>query len=94
MIRRYFDYFLARIKNGLDPLNNIAADFTNDEASKLYQMMSQTVKSASTPSAMREYIKRNYCYSKSSKIYYSPSFKEQYDRCYYYAAKIGRRISL
>ena len=44
--------------------------------------------------AMREYIKRNYCYSKSSKIYYSPSFKEQYDRCYYYAAKIGRRISL
>lgn len=44
--------------------------------------------------AMREYIKANYCYSKSTKIYYSPSFKEKYDRCYYYAAKTGRRISL
>ena len=57
LIRRYFEYFLNRIQNGLDPLNNITADFTNDEASKFYQMMSQTVKSASTPLAMREYIK-------------------------------------
>ena len=44
--------------------------------------------------AMRKYIKQNYCYSKSTKIYYSYSFKEQYDRNYYYASKIGRRISL
>ena len=44
--------------------------------------------------AMREYVKRNCCYSKSAKVYYSYSFKEQYDRCYYYAARIGRRISL
>ena len=57
LIRRYFEYFLSRIQNGLDPLNNITADFTNDEASKFYQMMLHTVKSASTPSAMREYIK-------------------------------------
>ncbi len=57
LIRRYFEYFLSRIQNGLDPLNNITADFTNDEASKLYQMMSQTVKAASTATAMREYIK-------------------------------------
>ncbi len=57
LIRRYYEYFLSRIQNGLDPLNNITADFTNDEASKLYQMMSQTVKAASTATAMREYIK-------------------------------------
>ncbi len=44
--------------------------------------------------SIRKYIKQNYIYSKSAKIYYSPLFKEQYDRCYYYAAKIGRRISL
>lgn len=43
---------------------------------------------------MCEYIKRNYCYSKSAKIYYSPSFKEQYDRRYYHAAKLGKVISL
>lgn len=44
--------------------------------------------------AMREYIKQNYCYSKSAKVYYSYSFKEQYDRSYYYASKTGRRITL
>ena len=44
--------------------------------------------------AMRKYIKLNYCYSRNAKIYYSPLFKEQYERCYYYAAKIGKRISL
>jgi len=43
---------------------------------------------------MREYIKHNYCYSKSAKLYYSASFKEQYDRCYYYVAKAGKRIAL
>ena len=44
--------------------------------------------------AMRKYMKQNYCYSKSEKIYYSHSFKEQYDRCYYYVAKMGKRILL
>lgn len=56
LIRRYFEYFLGRIQNGFDPLTNITADFSQDEASKLYQLLSQSVKSASTHSAMMEYI--------------------------------------
>lgn len=57
LIKRYFEYILRRIQNGLDPLNNITADFTSDEASKLYQMMSKSVGTVSTENAMREYIK-------------------------------------
>lgn len=57
LIRRYYEYILNRINDGLDPLNNIAADFSSDEASKLFQLMSHTIASASTPQAMREYIK-------------------------------------
>ena len=56
LIRRYYEYILNRIIDGLDPLNNITADFSSDEASKLFQLMSQTIPSASTPQAMREYI--------------------------------------
>lgn len=56
LIRRYYEYILNRIINGLDPLNNITADFSSDEASKLFQLMSRTIPSASTPQAMREYI--------------------------------------
>lgn len=56
LMKRYYEYVLNRIQNGLEPLNNITADFTQDEASKLYQMMSQSVKAASTETAMREYI--------------------------------------
>ena len=57
LIRRYYEYILNRINDGLDPLNNITADFSSDEASKLFQLMSHTIPSASTPQAMREYIK-------------------------------------
>ena len=56
LMRRYYTYVLDRINNGLDPLTNIAADFTSDEASYLYRIMSRSVKSASTESAMYEYI--------------------------------------
>lgn len=56
LIRRYYEYILNRIIDGLDPLNNITADFSSNEASKLFQLMSQTIPSASTPQAMREYI--------------------------------------
>ncbi|MCH5297897.1 MAG: DNA primase [Ruminococcus sp.] len=56
LIRRYYEYILNRINDGLDPLNNITADFSSDEASKLFQLMSQTISSVSTPQAMREYI--------------------------------------
>ena len=57
LIRRYYEYFLTRIQSGYEPLTNIAADFSQDEASKLYQLLSQSVKAASTHSAMMEYIK-------------------------------------
>lgn len=66
LIRRYFEYVLNRIGNGLEPLTNIAADFTTDEVSKLYQLMSQTIPSASTIEAMREYI--NVINEESSKL--------------------------
>lgn len=56
LIRRYYEYIINRINDGLDPLNNITADFSSDEASKLYQLMSRTIPAASTPQAMREYI--------------------------------------
>lgn len=57
LIKRYYEYFLNRIQSGYEPLTNIAADFTQDEASKLYQLLSQSVKAASTHTAMMEYIK-------------------------------------
>lgn len=57
LMKRYYEYILRRIQSGLEPLNNITADFTSDEASKLYQMMSKSVGVVSTEAAMREYIK-------------------------------------
>ena len=57
LIRHYFEYVLTRIQRGLDPLTNVTADFTQNEVSKLYEMLSQYIKSASTEEAMREYIK-------------------------------------
>lgn len=57
LMKRYYEYVLRRINDGLEPLNNVTADFTADEASKLYQMMSQSIRSASTREAMREYVK-------------------------------------
>lgn len=56
LMKRYFEYFSTRINDGLDPLTNVTADFSGDEASKLYQLLSQTVPAASTKQAMREYI--------------------------------------
>jgi DNA primase len=66
LIRRYYEYVLNRIQSGLEPLTNIAADFSADEASKLYQLMSQTIPTASTIEAMREYI--NVINEESSKL--------------------------
>lgn len=56
LIKRYYEYVADRIENGLEPLTNISADFSSDEVSKLYQLMSQSIPGASTPEAMREYI--------------------------------------
>lgn len=66
LIRRFFEYFGNRIANGEEPLTNVAADFTQDETSKLYQLMAQAVPSASTENAMNEYI--NVINEESSKL--------------------------
>ena len=57
LMRRYYEYIQNRISDGYEALTNITADFTADEVSKLYQMMSKAVGAVSTEEAMREYIK-------------------------------------
>ena len=66
LMRRFFEYFSGRIERGEDPLTNVAADFTQDENSKLYQLMSQAIPGASTKEAMNEYI--NVINEESSKL--------------------------
>ena len=56
LMKRYFEYFLAREENGLPPLTSVTADFSGDEASKLYQMLSKHSSIASTRQALDEYI--------------------------------------
>ena len=55
-MRRYYEYIQNRISDGNEALTNVTADFSADEVSKLYQMMSKAVGSVSTEEAMREYI--------------------------------------
>ncbi len=57
LMRRFYEYFSERIQNGLEPTTNIAADFSSDEVSKLYQLQSRMSSVAATESTMREYIK-------------------------------------
>lgn len=66
LMRRFFEYFSSRIERGEDPLTNVAADFTQDENSKLYQLLSQSISGASTEEAMNEYI--NVINEESSKL--------------------------
>lgn len=56
LMRRYYEYIQNRINDGNEVLTNITADFSADEVSKLYQMMSKAVGTVSTEEAMREYI--------------------------------------
>ncbi len=56
LMRRYYEYIQNRINDGNEALTNITADFSADEVSKLYQMMSKAVGTVSTEEAMREYI--------------------------------------
>ena len=57
LMRRFYEYFLNRINSGFEPLTNISADFSRDETSKFYEIMSQTVTIALTYEAMTEYIR-------------------------------------
>lgn len=54
--RRLYEYFQERIKNSLDPLLNISADFPSGEAAKIIQINSSYSQSVSTEQAMMEYI--------------------------------------
>lgn len=66
LMKRYFEYVMHRLQSGLEPLTNVAADFTTDETSKLFQMLSQAIPATSTRQAMTEYI--NVINEESSKI--------------------------
>lgn len=66
--KKLYDYFQSRIKNSLDPMLNISADFTADEVAKIIQITSSYSKSVSTEQAMMEYINTiNYESEKISK---------------------------
>lgn len=56
LMRRYYEYFSERIKNGFDPLNNITADFTEDERNHFYKMYNERIMINETKSALDEYI--------------------------------------
>lgn len=56
LMRRYYEYFSERIKNGFDPLNNITADFTEDERNHFYKMYYERIMINETKSALDEYI--------------------------------------
>ena len=57
LMRRYYAYFFNRIQNGQDPMTNVTADFTADEANKLYQILSKHAGVAQTKQSLAEYIK-------------------------------------
>ena len=48
---------MQRIKDGKDPLNSISADFSGDECSKVYRMLSKHASVAQTKKTLAEYIK-------------------------------------
>ena len=56
LMKRYFTYFSDRIGSGLDPLNNLTADFSEDERSRVYKIMSKHSAVAGTRRALDEYI--------------------------------------
>lgn len=56
LMRRYYLYFSERIKNGYEPLNNVTADFTEDEKNRIYKMVNERRAVAETQSALDEYI--------------------------------------
>lgn len=56
LIKRFYDYFSQRIADGLEPLNNITADFTTDEQARVYRMLHKHTAVAQTPRSLREYI--------------------------------------
>ena len=56
LMRRYYEYFLTRINDGKDAMMNVTADFTADEADKIYQIISKHAGVASTKQSLDETI--------------------------------------
>ena len=56
LMKRYFEYFSGRIDSGLDPMNNVTADFSDDERSRIYQILSKYSGISQTPQALFESI--------------------------------------
>ena len=56
LMKRYFIYFSDRISEGLEPLNNLTADFSSDEQSRLYRILHRNDGIAMTPQSLREFI--------------------------------------
>ena len=56
LMRRYYEYFSERIKNGFDPMNNITADFTEDERNQVFKMYHEREMINETKPALDEYI--------------------------------------
>jgi len=54
--RGMFVYFSERIKSGLDPMNNLAADFTTEEQSKIVRTVITNSQINSSIEALDEYI--------------------------------------
>ena len=55
--RKLYIYFSERIKNHLEPMTAISADFTADETSQIYRIVNSYSTIRSTPQALDEYIR-------------------------------------
>ena len=56
LMKRYVEYYSGRIDSGLDPMNNVTADFSDDERSRIYQILSKYSGISQTPQALFESI--------------------------------------
>ena len=56
-MRRFYTYFSERVQSGADPMLNVTADFTPDEANILYQIIGKHASIAQTRQSLEEYIK-------------------------------------
>lgn len=56
LMRRYYEYFSQRILSGLDAMNNVTADFTEDERNLIYKLRNERVSIPETKSSLEEYI--------------------------------------
>ncbi len=57
LMRRYYQYFLSRIQDGKDALNNLSADFSAEEAARVYQILNKHSGVALTKRSLEEIIK-------------------------------------